>query len=383
MKVKQIAASVLSLLLISGTVIYPQASVLSKVIGNTEITAHAYSSSSKKNYNGFEYYEHSTGSENQARIVGYTGNAVNLTIPATINGRVVVIDGDAFAGCTTLKNVIVSEGITTICNYAFEDCTNLETITLPSTLENILPNSFEGCNKLRFLGPGVPVVVRIMSSLMLLDFGHSYNQNMTDLQKYQVMRDVAIKLHNRLTYDTSAPNEGDAASVLNTLKATCGGYSRVYYHLGLAAGLTANEIKVVGDFHCHAWNYLKISGKWYNMDITNSIYFKSDADYAKSMFGNTNTSDAYHTYSKWYNVEDVYGNGTAAGQSLASMGLSSASFRGDVNGDGVVDAFDLALLRRYIINTQTSIILPAADWNSDGVIDAKDVSALQNFILGA
>lgn len=55
---------------------------------------------------------------------------------------------------------------------------------------------------------------------------------------------------------------------------------------------------------------------------------------------------------------------------------------GDINSDGVVDAFDLALLKRAIKNG-TTVNLPIynADVNLDGVVDMYDCCTLQNFLL--
>lgn len=55
---------------------------------------------------------------------------------------------------------------------------------------------------------------------------------------------------------------------------------------------------------------------------------------------------------------------------------------GDVDGDEKVNAFDLCLVKREIINPgTTSINLAAADVNIDGVVDVKDAIEIQDFLL--
>lgn len=55
---------------------------------------------------------------------------------------------------------------------------------------------------------------------------------------------------------------------------------------------------------------------------------------------------------------------------------------GDVNGDERVDVFDLTLIKRERINSETTLInLTAADVNADGVIDVKDTIEVQDFLL--
>ncbi|MBQ8181843.1 MAG: leucine-rich repeat protein, partial [Ruminococcus sp.] len=289
---KRILSSTLAVLAIGGGIAYSGAEGMSDIFDTETISAYA---AETKNYNGLEYVEYALDTELQARIVGYTGTEAVLEIPAIIDGRQVIIDSNAFNGNTIIKKVTVSEGITHILSGAFANCPNLEEINVPASLEIIMLNSFTGSDKLKFTGDGVPTIVSTMATSWCLDNNiYSITSSDTNLKYYQRAVKIASELKKDLTYDSSAPNQGDAASVLNTLKATCGGYSRVFYHICLAAGIPEDCIKVVGDCHCHAWNYINISGDWYNVDVTNSIYFATDANYAKTMFNNTNTSHAYH-----------------------------------------------------------------------------------------
>jgi hypothetical protein len=70
---------------------------------------------------------------------GYSGD---VTIPATITYEgvtysVVGIGNGAFSGNSSLKTVVISEGLTTIGKSSFEKCNELASITLPSTLKSI------------------------------------------------------------------------------------------------------------------------------------------------------------------------------------------------------------------------------------------------------
>ena len=63
---------------------------------------------------------------------------------------------------------------------------------------------------------------------------------------------------------------------------------------------------------------------------------------------------------------------------------SSTSFTpGDVNGDGIVDAKDVNMIRRHIAGGyNVTINTYAADVNADGNIDAKDVNLIRRYIAG-
>ena len=78
-------------------------------------------------------------------ITGYTGEASDLIIPSTINGKkVVVIGKKAFSDNKKIRSVIIPNSVRTINIYAFSYCTALKSITIPASVENILCNAMVG-----------------------------------------------------------------------------------------------------------------------------------------------------------------------------------------------------------------------------------------------
>ena len=61
---------------------------------------------------------------------------------------------------------------------------------------------------------------------------------------------------------------GSVATVISIRKGTCGGYSRLFYNFCIAAGVPSTNVLVGGNSCDHAWNYVKIRNKWYNVDVT-------------------------------------------------------------------------------------------------------------------
>jgi hypothetical protein len=74
----------------------------------------------------------------------------------------------------------------------------------------------------------------------------------------------------------------------------------------------------------------------------------------------------------------------------AVIRTAATAGKGDVDGDGVIDAADITLLRRYIAAEDKKAFLDAnprfnidnADVNGDGVIDANDVALLRRYVAG-
>lgn len=79
----------------------------------------------------------------------YIGNASQVTVPSLIDALPVVsVERLAFYG-TSVKNVILSEGITTLKDEAFFYSIGLESVTLPSTLSEVGQGVFRDCLNLR------------------------------------------------------------------------------------------------------------------------------------------------------------------------------------------------------------------------------------------
>ena len=68
--------------------------------------------------------------------------------PTHLGKPVTSVASDAFAGYSSLRGVVLPEGIGQINNRAFKDCSALEYIVLPESLYRISANAFEGCSSL-------------------------------------------------------------------------------------------------------------------------------------------------------------------------------------------------------------------------------------------
>lgn len=78
-------------------------------------------------------------------------------------GELTTIPSRAFAGCESLEEITIGDGITTIDDYAFSSCKKLKTLTLPSSVEIIGTNVFSGCKSLETLRLYAPTAPEFMS----------------------------------------------------------------------------------------------------------------------------------------------------------------------------------------------------------------------------
>lgn len=167
-----------------------------------------------------------------------------------------------------------------------------------------------------------------------MQFNYKFSKEEVDVF-YQEMRNIAQKLKkdsdfesvkaaydyiiNRVDYDYDYNNYLDYEGFRDGVM-VCSGYSMALFHLlvdmnipvRIVNGYCTEEEKSVT---AHAWNVVKIDGKWYNIDATwddpgeekdiqYQYFLKSDAD-----FGNHYRNNAYEGYGKDISKESYSLNG--------------------------------------------------------------------------
>ena len=100
--------------------------------------------------------------------------------------------------------------------------------------------------------------------------------NLSELEKFQVIHDFVKEY---ISYDYKALMSGsesiseanDAKNCLRKQKGVCGGYAYMYRDLCKAAGLNCEVVigqaYFQGKNRGHAWNGVKLNGKWYHVDV--------------------------------------------------------------------------------------------------------------------
>ena len=107
---------------------------------------------------GFRYY---ITQQNEAVIFDYLGSETVVEFPATVdNYPVTDIYNSVFYGNTTVKEVILPEGIRTVGKNMFRGCTALVSVTIPDSVTEIGKYAFQNCQNLNeiVIPEGVEVI---------------------------------------------------------------------------------------------------------------------------------------------------------------------------------------------------------------------------------
>ena len=98
----------------------------------------------------------------------------------------------------------------------------------------------------------------------------------SDMGEYDKVKAIHDWMLNNVRYDTAsskAATSYTAEGLFDTHVAVCDGYSRAFLLLCQRAGLSAVRVTGLaanssGNTEKHAWNQVKVDGKWYNIDVT-------------------------------------------------------------------------------------------------------------------
>ncbi len=86
----------------------------------------------------------------------------------------------------------------------------------------------------------------------------------SDVKKVRAIHDYIVK---RVNYDLTY-EKASAYDALIGKSAVCEGYAMAAYLMFTQAGLDCKIIGGTADGEAHAWNIVKVDGKWYNIDLT-------------------------------------------------------------------------------------------------------------------
>ncbi len=95
-------------------------------------------------------WEYRVNNDNETvTITGYNGNGTAITIPNTINDKMVTgIGNEAFRSCKFLTSVVIPNSVTSLDDKVFYNCISLTSVVIPDSVTSIKSYAFYLCESL-------------------------------------------------------------------------------------------------------------------------------------------------------------------------------------------------------------------------------------------
>lgn len=206
---------------------------------------------------------------------------------------------------------------------------------------------------------------------------------LTGKTDYERLTAIYSWICEKVKYDYGNLNNGDytlkytAYAALVNKTAVCQGYAVLLYRLALMAGIETRIVTGTANGGGHAWNIVKLDGKWYHVDATWDATWGAAQEmwqyYLKpSLTDHTLDADGQVVVNEYPMADAAY--------------AYTKPKSGDLNGGGV-GVTDVQMLYTYLTtgSTGTSALSPndffaAADVNNDNIVDVYDLQWLYEFV---
>ena len=161
--------------------------------------------SSEVSAGDFSYSEDGNGS---ITLTKYNGKGASPELPSSIGGKAVTAVGEScFAGNTSVRKIVLPEGIADVGDYAFECCANLEEVSLPDSLKTIGEGSFSACTRLSAIE--LPENTEVIKKGAFL-----YCQSLTSIELPESIRELGNFAFSNCSSVTSVTFRGDKVKEL-------------------------------------------------------------------------------------------------------------------------------------------------------------------------
>lgn len=299
----------------------------------------------------------------------------------------------AFAGCTTINKVILENGISAIPDDTFYNMGGLENVIIPDSVQTIKNSAFQSCESIKSV-----YYHGTSDEWNAISIGE-YNTSLTEADIY---------------YYCSCGNEFDYWVI--DQNATCTETGIKYRKCSACENTEEKEFGAFG--HSEKNGFCIDCGK--EMNVLESQHpYKNSADVSQTIT-KENAIQLNVTFSESTYVETDYDDiyiydgsdtliGSYTGKELASQTITvdgdtvtirldtdsygtgygfyaeivpvyPETVTGDITHDNIIDADDLVLMRKAVLNQYQPI---GADINFDGSVNIKDLIALKKIFANA
>ena len=254
--------------------------------------------------------------------------------------------------------VIIKDGIKVIADYAFEEQCNMTEIVLPDSLERIGNYVFYGCEGLTSVH--IPANLREIGESAFLGCMSLKEITVDPENEYFYVENGALyTTDGYMVYDTNMEYELWDAWIMEYP------YKDQYY--------------VGEEFDPEGLVLILYYRGGYRKFVTEGFEF---SDFDSSQPGEYRVEIIYGEYSTgfWINVYEKTGTDPEPDPDIPD---NPDKVAGDVDGDGITNAIDANILRRYLAGSYSDINIDNSDLNGDGRVDPIDANLMKRLLAGS
>jgi len=331
----------------------------------------------------------------------------NSIIPT--DGSVVEIAELAFDYCDTLESLVIPSSVTSIGPAAFQGCSGLKSIEIPSSVTRIGNFAFSGCSAL----------TSIEFSAKVTNFERYTFQNCTALKSITLLSGTPVTLAENVfaragieaiyvpakAIDAYKAHEDwaeykdiifpiDGATVsFGEYKVKKGGTVSVTVSIENNPGIAIASITLDYDKNVFTLKSVENGEIFETLDAGVNLLWSADGDcegdgVLATLTFEVNENAEEKDYILSARVNESYNEDYENVNLAVSDGkITVYDFvYGDANGDDVISALDVLLLRKYVANydystgASTVTVYAGADANGDGSVNAIDVLLMRKYI---
>ena len=289
----------------------------------------------------------------------------SFSVPDTVEGYAVTGIGARAFQNSGLREIRLPKGLRYIDTYAFGGCKNLTKLDFPSDLEYIGVGAFamSGLRQLKISCPNAVIDKRAFLAVGVANCtlnvkyigaeAFSYCDGLEQVSLGGNLQEIGAKAFFRCASLTGI-SFPDSLQVIG---------QDAFLHTGLKAAALPDSVAALGRFSLDRG---KICGSDLDLPAVDPL-----------------TADAVHVFDDaciLYADPDTEAQRYA--REYAHPFTELTTIPGDVDSDGVLTVADILRMQRYLVSRDLTLInRQMADWNQDGVINAADLALLKRTLL--
>lgn len=308
-----------------------------------------------------------------------------FTIPDTVT----IFGSDVFSSCLKIEKIVYGKSLTKISNYAFTGLTGLKTFVCRGEITSIGTSAFQNCINLE--------TFEIQNKIEKIDSKAFYFcQALTEFPYLDDIDEVAEDAFEKSGVVTIETAEGVCFSA-GTIYVTPD-----YAGKNVTVPINIKDNKTFTRAILSLMYDDKLEFKSANTDIMGWVYVKSDSSANMQLLGecysdedgilvnltftlpeDIETGDSFGVYVSSFNFEtttDITEGYEEYNVFGGKIKIVDSISQGDVNNDSKVDINDVKALEKFICSKSTAADSNTSDLNGDGVVNVIDLALLKEII---